>query len=424
MNLSRTRSEQGYALVTAIVLMSIMLTLGLAIYAYSDGQTTQTRAERVRESSFNLAERALEQQTFKLSRAWAGAPETAYPASCGPPAPPATAPALCPNNAELISAGDSPDADADTTWTTTVRDNGDADAATNSTGEDFYSAALIDNRPSWDANNDGVVWVKATATVRKKVRTIVAKVRVETVTLPFPKASLIANTLFLTNNGNKKIIDTNGPNDGDVGPVLLGCGADPNACVLSNGGKVYDPATDPRIDPPSVGPRGTEPIVGVETHASLKETASANGTVYNSCPTDAQLTGDVVYILEVPPAGCKYTINGGASINSAARPGIIVVERSLGPFELRGNLHFYGLMYFMNKPAGPPADKIVLDLGGTIIISGGLAVEGDGAVAVGSSGAGGQDEPNVSFDQTLFGQFKVYGAAGILQNSWREIRNP
>ena len=81
-------------------------------------------------------------------------------------------------------------------------------------------------------------------------------------------------------------------------------------------------------------------------------------------------------------------------------------------------------MYFMNQPAGPPADRIVLDLGGTIIISGGIAVEGNASVAVGSSGAGGQDEPNLSFDQTLFGQFKVYGTAGILQNSWREIRTP
>ena len=319
MNLRHTRSEEGYALVTAIVLMSIMLTLGLAIYAYSDGQTTQTRAERVRESSFNLAERALEQQTFKLSRAWAGAPETAYPAypqTCTP----TTGLDLCPNNSELISAGDSPDADAATTWTTAVRDNGDTDAATDNTGEDFYSQALVDTRPSWDANGDGVVWVRATATVRDKVRTLVAKVRVESITLPFPKASIIANELFLTNNGNKKIIDTNGPSDGDIGPVLLGCGATPTACVLSNGGKVYDPATDPRIDPPSVGPRGTDPIVGVETHAQLKATAEANNTIYNGCPTDAQLTGDVVYIREVPTGGCKYTINGGAAINSAARP--------------------------------------------------------------------------------------------------------
>lgn len=419
MNLSRTRSEQGYALVTAIVLMSIMLTLGLAIFAYSDGQTTQTRLERVRESSFNLAERALEQQTFKLSRSWAGAPATAYPASCTP----TVALDLCPNSTELISAGDSPDANAATTWTTIVRDNGDDLETTDNTGEDFYSAALVDSRPSWDANKDGVVWVKANATVRDKTRTLVAKVRVESITLPFPKTSIIANKLFLTNNGNKKIIDTNGPNDGDVGPVLLGC-SNANDCVVSNGGKAYDPASDPRIDPPAVGTRSSDPIVGVETHAQLKDTASANGTIYNGCPTDAQLTGAVVYIVEVPAAGCQYTINGGGEINSAASPGIIVVERSLGPFVLRGNLRFYGLMYFMNKPDGPPADKIVLDLGGTIIISGSLAIEGDGTLAVGSSGAGGQDEPNLSFDQSLFGQLKTYGAAGILQNSWREIRSP
>lgn len=415
MIISHARSEQGYALVTAIVLLSIMLSLGLAIFAYSDGQTTQTRTERVRESSFNLAERALEQQTFKLSRSWAGSPNTAYPAACTP----TSALDLCPNGSELISAGDSPDADAATTWTTIVRDNGDDDPATENTGENFYSPALVDNRPSWDANKDGVVWVRATATVRARTRMLVAKVRVESITLPFPKTSIVANTLILSNNGNKKIIDTNGPGDGELGPVLLRCAADPKNCVISNGGRAYDPASDPRIDPPAVNHAGADPIVGEETIAGLRDTAQANGTVYATCPTDAQLTGEVVWITEVPAAGCSYQING--SINSAQSPGIIVVERSLGRFELRGNLHFWGLMYFVNTGGGP-ADKIVLDLDGTIVFHGSVAVEGDGAIRAGSSGAGGQDEPNVSFDQSLFGKLKAYGNAGILQNSWREIR--
>jgi Tfp pilus assembly protein PilX len=415
MNLSRLRAEEGFALATSMILMSVMLLTGLAIVAYGDGQTSQVRQERVRESSFNLAERALEQQTFKLSRSWAGAASTAYPATCSP----AVTLDLCPNNAELISAGDAPDANASTTWVTSVRDNGDDSPATDNTGESFYSPALIDNRPSWDANKDGVVWVKASAVVRGKLREVVAKVRVESLVLPFPKVSITANRVFLSNTGNKKIIDTNGPNDGDIGPVLVGCGANPNDCIVSNGGKIYDPAADPRIDPPSVGTRGPDPIVDTLTHTQLKETARANGTIYATCPTDAQLTGAVVYILEVPAGGCSYNING--EINSAASPGVIVIEKSLGRFELRGNLGFWGLLYFMNKPDGPPADTIVLDLDGTIIIHGSVAVEGTGSVRVGSSGDGGQDEPNVSFDQSLFGQIKAYGTAGILQNSWREI---
>ncbi|HUR84835.1 MAG TPA: hypothetical protein VMY78_05780, partial [Solirubrobacteraceae bacterium] len=148
--------------------------------------------------------------------------------------------------------------------------------------------------------------------------------------------------------------------------------------------------------------------------------AFANGTMYDTCPTDVQLTGEVVYIKQVPVEGCSYNING--DINSAASPGIIVVEQSLGRFELRGNLHLYGLMYFMNVGGAPPADQIVLDMDGTITVSGSIAIDGNGALRAGSSGDGGQGEPNLSFDQSLFGQLKAYGTAGILQNSWREIR--
>ena len=418
MSFDRARSEQGYALVTAMIVMGLMLSMGLAIFAYSDGHTRQTHTERIRESSFNLAERALEQQTFKLSRSWAGAAATAYPSACVP----TTGSAVCPNSAQLISGGDAPDATASTTWTTIVRDNGDADPATDNTGENFYSSALVDGRPSWDANKDGILWVKATAVVRERPRTLVAKVKVESITLPFPKASITANTLYLSNNGNSQIIDTNGPNNGDVGPVLLRCPTsdDPTDCIISNGGQDYDAASDPRISPPGFGRPTSDQVVDIDTITQLKDTATANGTVYAGCPTDAQLTGEVVYIQQVPASGCAYTING--SINTQASPGIIVIDQSLGRFELRGNLYLYGLLYFMNTGGAPPADKIILDLDGTITISGSIAIDGDGALRAGSSGAGGQGEANITFDNSLFGQLKAYGTAGILQNSWREIR--
>lgn len=419
MTFDRARSEQGYALVTAMIVLGLMLSMGLAIFAYSDGQTRQTHTERIRESSFNLAERALEQQTFKLSRSWAGSDATAYPAICAP----TTALPVCPDSTQLISGGDAPDATADTTWTTIVRDNGDTDPATDNTGENFYSAALVDGRASWDANGDGVLWVKATAQVRDRTRSLVAKVRVESITLPFPKTSITANTLYLSNNGNNTIIDTNGPNNGDVGPVQLRCGAvDPTNCIFGPGGgsSGYDVNSDPRISPPAIETAPSGEIVEIETRAGLLETALANNTVYDSCPTDAQLTGQVVYIRTVPASGCAYEING--SINSATSPGIIVVAQSLGRFQLRGNLHFYGLMYFMNGGAPVADDKLVLDLDGTIAFHGSVAIEGDGALRAGSSGNGGQGDANVTFDQSLFGQLKTYGTAGILQNSWREIR--
>ena len=49
-----------------MITMSLMLMLGLATIAMTDKQTRESGTERVRESSFNLAEGALQQQSFLL----------------------------------------------------------------------------------------------------------------------------------------------------------------------------------------------------------------------------------------------------------------------------------------------------------------------------------------------------------------------
>jgi len=67
------QSERGTAIVLAIVLMTMMIAVGLAAYSFVDTQQVETMRERQRESSFNLAEAALNSQSFVLSRRWAGA---------------------------------------------------------------------------------------------------------------------------------------------------------------------------------------------------------------------------------------------------------------------------------------------------------------------------------------------------------------
>ena len=64
--------ERGNVLVTAILLMAIMLSVGIAVASTVDTQTTQSRKERERESTFNLAEAALSAQTFILGRRGTG----------------------------------------------------------------------------------------------------------------------------------------------------------------------------------------------------------------------------------------------------------------------------------------------------------------------------------------------------------------
>jgi len=64
------RREEGTALLTTILVMSIMLVLGFALLSVVDTQTTQTRQERQSESAFNLAEATLNAEAFLLGRNW------------------------------------------------------------------------------------------------------------------------------------------------------------------------------------------------------------------------------------------------------------------------------------------------------------------------------------------------------------------
>jgi len=70
--------ERGNVLVTAIMLMAVMLSVGMAVASTVDTQTAQSRKERERESTFNLAEAALSAQTFILGRRGTGTPTNPY----------------------------------------------------------------------------------------------------------------------------------------------------------------------------------------------------------------------------------------------------------------------------------------------------------------------------------------------------------
>ena len=78
----RLRDEKGSAVIIAMVVMTLMLAMGLATISFGSGQRQLAVGERVRESSFNLAEAVLHSQVFILARAWPGSSATAFPASC------------------------------------------------------------------------------------------------------------------------------------------------------------------------------------------------------------------------------------------------------------------------------------------------------------------------------------------------------
>ncbi|MDQ3611698.1 MAG: hypothetical protein M4D85_08885, partial [Actinomycetota bacterium] len=168
----RITAEHGSALVTALLLMMIMLTVGLAGLAQVDTQQEQSGVERVRETTFNLGEGVLNAQIFALSQRWpgpgAGAGTTvAAPFVFGPctqDSVPLTSP-NCPNAATIRGLFSSPDTAGPTAWRTEVRDNGTSVpttcVSTTSSPSTFYSDAATSGQPPFDCNGDGKLWARA-----------------------------------------------------------------------------------------------------------------------------------------------------------------------------------------------------------------------------------------------------------------------
>lgn len=404
MRRSRPAGEEGWVLLTSITMLSLMLMLAMALMSIVDTQTGQSRQQRVRETAFNLAEAGLNAQIFSLSRDWpgAGSAATPYPTCSGQ-----VSSTRCPADAQI--AGLIPTADTTgATWQTLVRDNGSAGSGS------FYSDALALAQPAYDANKDGQLWVRATASARGKTRTIVALVRAEQQEEDIPHGALITGRLEISNFGNKIIIDASagggaptavvrctpallelksclghpiglGPIGGTVSALLgyLGRQLSPNVVTTGYGGGA---------------------AMTVEARARLKATAIADGTYHTSCPST--LTGHVVYI---EAGNCTY--NGNAVYNTPENPGMVLMAS--GTMYIGGTIVYNGIIYHANTAASTGE---VLQLQGNANIVGGILVDGQGMTVAGSS------KLNIQFSPDAFRAVRSYGSAGVVQNTWREIR--
>lgn len=401
----RRSGEDGMALLVVMVLMGVMLTAGFAIASTVDTQTGASQAERVRDSAFNLAESALNAQIFALGRDWPGlgaarVPPTTLPYGTCTQASTST---RCPDNAYL-SQGGSPDLTG-ATWETTVRDNGPVGAPSS-----FYSDTQSPPYPGYDANNDGKVWVRAQAVAQGRKRTLVALVRSEQQEEDLPHAALIAGSLKITNNGNKELIRSNNglvavrcdPLADPLAPCLGHALLPPNGSLTALLGTLANQVSGATpVSDPALGAAMTP-----EARARLKTTAIANGSYYASCPTEAQLSGQIVY---VESGNCTYA--GNAQFNTPQAPGVLVMNAGTVTFD--GTTKFYGVVYNANTANSTSAG---VKTQGNALINGGVIIDGNAQMTVGSSAL------NIQFDLNAYRAVASYGSAGVIQNTWREIR--
>lgn len=407
--LRRLRHEDGgWAMVTALTLLTVMLGVGGATYGYVDGQTQQSRIGREKETAFNVAEAAMNAQIFQLARDWPGAGSASSPYPACTQISTAT---RCPSTTQLTALFTSPDTDSATVWSTSVRDN-------TSPSANYYSDSQTQSAPGWDSNGDKRMWVRAQAQTKGRTRTIVALVRAQEQVEDLPRAALITGRLDISNNGHKVIIDASGGSS-ESGLVAVRCTPallESQPCLghsLGGGNIVTALANLNALLNFQISPNVTQtgysaaPAMSVEMRARMKATAIANGTYFASgCPTAAGLSGQVVYIEN---GDCSYT--GNTQFNASAAPGMVIIAR--GSLYLGGTTNFYGIIYHANELASSGA---LMQVQGNAQVYGGVLIDGNGRTIAGSS------KYNIVLASNAFDAVRSYGSVGIVQNTWREIK--
>jgi Tfp pilus assembly protein PilX len=202
---NRLANDEGWVLMTAIILMGVMLSVGLALLSVVDTQSNASGKQRKGDSAFNYAEGALNSTAFLLSRSWPD-DQTLTPngttTACGDATQTlsgtiggvaATSLAGRIQNqltSSFSTSGSSDYSPGTTSWKVNICDD---TGATTSWNENLIAAAAT--TPAWDSNGELTVtatdptigtytykvrrvWVRAQATVAGRTRTVVGLVQV------------------------------------------------------------------------------------------------------------------------------------------------------------------------------------------------------------------------------------------------------
>jgi hypothetical protein len=386
-----------------MLVMMLCLMVGFTAMAMVDVQQGQSRGERERESSFALTEGALNAQIFMLTDLWPHREDFAYATQCTQ----TTTSDRCPDPGTLTASFAGADYDAGAQWSTEVHDNAPG------IGEDeerdqFYDDAVVRQQPGWDRNGDDLMWVRAQGVVRGRTRTLIALIRAERLDTLFPRNALTANWLTVSNAGNKTHVWTDGSY------VVLRCNGEDGTQLPTEECQSWERDKNVGPNAPVNVVPDQRPALSPEVIQGLREEAEASGTYYETgCP---DLAGEVVFI---ESANCTYTAN--AEWNSEEQPGVLVIGS--GYLEIYGNSTYYGLIYHVNGSDGRGAERsdTVLKIHGNGCVRGSVVVDGAGGVEMGASGGANQCDGNLDFDANAADNLRVYGTAGIVQNSFREI---
>jgi Tfp pilus assembly protein PilX len=410
--------DGGWALVTALVLMTIMIGMGLALSVVLRGQGEVSATQRQRETSFNVAEAALNAQVRAVGYRGVTRDATAPFAACTT----TSTSTDCPTSDQITKLIPSVDTRAGVTWQTQVRDNTGPtpsfyDDATTGLAADG-SVVGSDKKGATGNKPDGKVWVRAQATLAGRTRIMVALVEQQYQREDIIQAAVRTGSIVFGNNSpNKWYI-----NGGTAGQVQIRCdvvldgdpceGLSPPSGQFKTVQDVQEQFADTWAQGTTMAKVDTTPAMSADAIQRLKDTAAANGTLYTAargCPSG--LSGQVVYLDHV---SCSYT--GNATDNSQQTPGMVLVDG--GQLKVGGTHTFYGVLYWTETRTPAPTPPVpVIDFSGTSQMFGGLITDGNTVVNIGDSNNG----ATINFDGAGFQAVQSIATADVVQNTWREI---
>jgi type II secretory pathway pseudopilin PulG len=411
------RDEQGFALVAAIVLLTVIMGLGLGLLLFVDNQTKASGREQASESAFNVAEAALNAQITQLSRAWpaqkpeAPEPSQPYETAGGCTAANSTATNGCPT-AESMKVGypaagttscpaglkDAWGSPTTNQWTTYVRD--DAPGANAS----FFNSTEEEGQLGYDNNTDNKVWVRAVGVAQCRVVSLAALVSRQEIALNFPRAVMSANWFTTGNNGNgsEVIVEGRTPVSGENGEIRMRCEgyAKVEECEHYRSGQI----SNANVNPP---PGAPSPALSPTQLAAFRQTAESQHTYYaGTCPTGLP-SGKPVFV----QGPCNVTGTKQEIANSKEHPGFLIIVN--GTLEMSGQSEFWGAVYMVNEQS---SSGVVVKIGGNANLHGEIIVDGNGGIEVGEN-----HTKNLEYDPRAAAEEKIYAGATPTRNSFRVL---
>lgn len=370
-----------------MVVIAILSVLGLALLGQVGNQQGAALQERTREASFNLAETAFNAEIFVLGHTWPSAAGYAYPSRC---APTSTTVYGCPDPIALARSVSAADPNGVADWSVEVRDNGVASAMS-------WSNDFLTSQPSWDANGDGRVWVRARAVSRGRPTAVAGLIAQSPVTAGFARNVITAGFFTIGSQGNKPYVDTLGT-AAQPSPLAVRCTTPaPSSCLG------YSP-TKGQVSPDTsqtgyTGAPAVPPLVLADfvARAQRAGTYTASG-----CPTS--LGGAVVVIAT---GTCTY--DGNLTHNSTGAPGILILLE--GALTLSGSNTFNGLVYAANQRG---LTIPLVTLGGNSRVRGAIQVDGGGGVRIDGSGL-------LVYDPSGINAATTYLTPQLVKNTWQQL---